>query len=143
MSCATFSHTNDPHLIPFTQIPHRYTSEETTKYAAIKILTAHASAKVALDLSPEFEVHQKIASANPSHPGFQHCLTLNGYLTTKSAAGDHIGYVMEPLGSDIRSLAKTFTVPAVKRVMKQLLLALDYLHRECGYIHTGNMIYHV
>ena len=30
-----------------------------------------------------------------------------------------------------------FTLPVAKRVTKQVLLALDYLHRECGYIHTG------
>lgn len=28
-------------------------------------------------------------------------------------------------------------IKAVKRITRQLLLGLDFLHRECGIIHTG------
>ncbi|KAJ6558290.1 kinase-like domain-containing protein [Mycena capillaripes] len=33
---------------------------------------------------------------------------------------------------------KRFSVQITRRIVKQILLALDYLHRECGFIHTGN-----
>ena len=33
-----------------------------------------------------------------------------------------------------------FPVSVVKRIIKQILLSIDYLHRECGYIHTGNLL---
>ncbi|KAJ7027516.1 hypothetical protein C8F04DRAFT_913814, partial [Mycena alexandri] len=33
---------------------------------------------------------------------------------------------------------RRFSAPTAKRIVKQVLLALDCLHRECGCIHTGN-----
>ena len=27
-----------------------------------------------------------------------------------------------------------------KRIIKQILLSIDYLHRECGYIHTSDLL---
>lgn len=30
-----------------------------------------------------------------------------------------------------------FSVHVTKRIVKQTLLALDYLHRECNLVHTG------
>jgi serine/threonine-protein kinase SRPK3 len=48
------------------------------------------------------------------------------------------------LGENIRSLRRRlpngqriFPVAVAKRIIKQTLLALDYLHRECGLVHTG------
>jgi serine/threonine-protein kinase SRPK3 len=31
-------------------------------------------------------------------------------------------------------------VSIAKRIIKQILHGVDYLHRECGYIHTGNSL---
>jgi serine/threonine-protein kinase SRPK3 len=119
-------------------------SGDTKKYYAVKLLTAQATARIVMKYSPEFEVYKKIGSANTSHPGFQHCLVLKNHFLAYSAAGGHISFVTDPLGSNLQSLRpagrETFSVPAVKRVMKQLLLALDYLHHECGYIHTGKSV---
>lgn len=33
-----------------------------------------------------------------------------------------------------------FAVSVAKRIIKQILLSVDYLHRECGYVHTGNLL---
>jgi serine/threonine-protein kinase SRPK3 len=33
-----------------------------------------------------------------------------------------------------------FPVSIAKRIIKQILYGVDYLHRECGYIHTGNSL---
>jgi hypothetical protein len=34
---------------------------------------------------------------------------------------------------------KQFSTPTVKRIVKQVLLAIDYLHTECGYHHGGKL----
>lgn len=130
-----------------TYLFHKYSdrSAETRNFVALKILTSQATAKVVAGNSPEYKVNLKIMSTNPSSPGFNHCLTIRGYFITKSAAGGHICFVMVPLSSSLADLRppgqNQFTVPTAKRIIKQVLLALDYLHRECGYIHTGGSIF--
>jgi serine/threonine-protein kinase SRPK3 len=118
---------------------------ETRTFVALKILTSQATAKVVAGKSPEYEVYQKIKSTNPDNPGSNHCLSVRGCLITKSAAGGHICFVMDPLSLSLADLRppgqNKFTVPTVKRIIKQVLLAIDYLHRECGYIHTGEFIF--
>ncbi|KAF8344584.1 hypothetical protein F5887DRAFT_866604, partial [Amanita rubescens] len=108
---------------------------------AMKILTSQATANIVAGHSLEYDVFRKIQSANPNSPGFNHCLTLRHCFTAKSAAGGHICFVTDALSSSLANLRETgqnrFTLPIAKRITKQVLLALDYLHRECGYIHTG------
>jgi serine/threonine-protein kinase SRPK3 len=107
----------------------------------MKILTTQATARIVAGHSPEYEVFRKIESANPNSPGFGHCLALRHCFTAKSAAGGHICFVTDALSSSLANLRAhehgRFTLPIAKRITKQVLLALDYLHRECGYIHTG------
>lgn len=49
--------------------------------------------------------------------------------------------VFEVLGENLLGLIKRWNhrgipMPLVKQITKQVLLGLDYLHRECGIIHT-------
>ncbi|KAF8346495.1 kinase-like domain-containing protein [Amanita rubescens] len=115
-------------------------SAKTKTFVAIKILTSQATANIVAGYSPEYNVFRKIEYTNPKSPGFNHCLTLRACLTTNSAAGSHICFVTDALSSSLGNLRKSgqnrFTLPIAKRIIKQVLLALDYLHRECGYIHT-------
>ena len=110
----------------------------------MKILTSQAAARVATGFSPEYDVYRKVESTNPDSPGFNHCLTIRDCFLSNSGAGDHICFVMDPLSLSLATLRppgqNRFTVPTAKRIIKQVLLALDYLHRECGYIHTGESI---
>ena len=107
----------------------------------MKILTSQATAQIVAGRSPEYDVFRKIESANLDNPGFNHCLTLRHCFTAKSSAGGHICFVTDALSSSLANLRapgqNRFTLPIAKRITKQVLLALDYLHRECGYIHTG------
>jgi serine/threonine protein kinase len=107
----------------------------------MKILTAHATARVVKGVSLEYDAYRKVGSTNPNSPGFGHSLTLRHCFISDSAAGGHICFVTDVLSSSLASLRprgqNRFTVAAAKRIIKQVLLALDYLHRECGYIHTG------
>jgi serine/threonine protein kinase len=143
-SCCEFFHQFSPALL--TYLFHKYSdrSAETRTFVALKILTSQATARVVAGSSPEYDVYKKIMSTNPDNPGFNHCLTIRRCFITKSAAGGHICFVLDPLSSSLAELRplgqNRFTVPTAKRIIKQVLLALDYLHRECGYIHTGGFI---
>jgi serine/threonine-protein kinase SRPK3 len=116
-------------------------SAKTRTYVALKILTSQATARIVLANSPESDVYRAVGTTNPEHPGFDHCLRLRRSLITKSAAGGHICFVTDVLSSGLATLRppgqNRFPLPIAKRIIKQVLLALDYLHRECGYIHTG------
>jgi serine/threonine-protein kinase SRPK3 len=107
----------------------------------MKILTSQATAHIVAGYSPEYEVFRKIEHTNPNSPGFNHCLTLRHCFTVNSATGGHICFVTDALSSSLADLRvpgqNPFTLPIAKRIIRQVLLALDYLHRECGYIHTG------
>ncbi|KDR79389.1 hypothetical protein GALMADRAFT_62926 [Galerina marginata CBS 339.88] len=93
------------------------TSAKTRTYVAMKLLTTQATAQVVSGNSPEYDVYRKI-----------------------NAAGAHICFVTDTLSTSLAALRppeqNRFTVSIAKRITKQILLALDYLHRECGYIHT-------
>lgn len=50
--------------------------------------------------------------------------------------------VFEVLGQNLLSMIKRYKhlgmpIPVVKKIMKQILMGIDYLHRECKIIHTG------
>ncbi|KAF9783967.1 kinase-like domain-containing protein [Thelephora terrestris] len=115
-------------------------SAATRTYVAIKILTSQATARIALAKAPEYDVFRKIETADPKHPGFNHCLTLRRCFTAKSPAGTHLCFVTDALSLSLATLRppgqNRFDLPIAKRIIKQVLLALDYLHRECKYIHT-------
>ncbi|KAF7761326.1 hypothetical protein Agabi119p4_10735 [Agaricus bisporus var. burnettii] len=114
---------------------------KTRTFVSIKLLTGQASARIAMGYSPEYDVFRKVEHTNPQSPGFKHCLTLQHCFTAESEAGQHICFVTEPLSSSLANLQEPgqnrYPLPVAKRIIKQVLLALDYLHRECGYIHTG------
>ncbi|CAE6400295.1 unnamed protein product [Rhizoctonia solani] len=61
----------------------------------------------------------------------------------KGPNGNHVCMVFEVLGENLlglikrhRASAKGIPVHLVKQIAKQILLALDYMHRQCGIIHT-------
>jgi serine/threonine-protein kinase SRPK3 len=96
-------------------------------------------------LSPEYDVFKRIESANPHHPGFAHCLAMQRCFILQSSAGGHICFATDVLGPNMMTLRSaqpnhTFPVSIAKRIIKQILLSVDYLHRECGYIHTGDLL---
>jgi len=85
-------------------------------------------------------VLQKIKDANPSHPGFSHCLNYFGWFRARSLPGPHSCIVTEPLTSTLEDLKPNessgrFPLHIAKRIIVQLLRALDYLHREVGFLH--------
>jgi len=109
------------------------------RHVALKVVrSATQYRETALD---EIKLLEKIATANPTHPGRQHIVSLLDHFEHRGPNGIHIYLVFEALGESILSTIKRYQyrglpVHIVKQITKQVLLGLDYLHRECGVIHT-------
>lgn len=111
----------------------------TGKHVALKVVRSAAHyTETALD---EIKLLNKVVQANMDHPGRQHVVSLLDSFNHRGPNGMHVCMVFEVLGENLLGLIKRWNhrgipVPLVKQITKQVLLGLDYLHRECGIIHT-------
>lgn len=109
------------------------------KHVAMKVVrSAKHYTEAALD---EIALLQRTRDANRNHPGYQYVVTLLDSFSHNGPHGVHVCMVFEVLGENLLGLIKRYHykgIPKVlvKQITKQVLLALDYLHRECGVIHT-------
>ncbi|KAG8811260.1 hypothetical protein FRC17_002547, partial [Serendipita sp. 399] len=112
------------------------------QYYVFKALTVSATAALVTGHTFEYACLKEIKKKNPNHPGFQHCTKAIGKFLIRSKHGPHVCILFEPLGGNLeqlrlnRSPKPVFSIPTVKSIIRQTLLALDYLHRECKYVHT-------
>ena len=111
----------------------------TGRHVALKVVRSAAHyTETAID---EIKLLQKVVQANPNHPGRKYVVSLLDSFEHKGPNGMHICMVFEVLGENLLGLIKRWNhrgipMPLVKQITKQVLLGLDYLHRECGIIHT-------
>lgn len=111
----------------------------TGKHVALKVVRSAAHyTETAID---EIKLLNKIVAAKPDHPGRKHVVSLLDSFEHKGPNGTHVCMVFEVLGENLLGLIKRWNhrgipIPLVKQIAKQVLLGLDYLHRECGIIHT-------
>ncbi|KAI9805589.1 MAG: hypothetical protein M1825_000840 [Sarcosagium campestre] len=109
------------------------------KHVALKVVrSASHYTETAVD---EIKLLNKIVQANPNHPGRKHVVSLLDSFEHKGPNGVHVCMVFEVLGENLLGLIKRWNhrgipMPLVKQITKQVLLGLDYLHRECGIVHT-------
>lgn len=109
------------------------------RHVALKVVkSAPHYTETALD---EIKLLQRLVAANPNHAGRRHCVSLLDHFKHKGANGSHVCMVFEVLGENLLGLIKRYQhrgVPPhiVKQIAKQVLLGLDYMHKECGIIHT-------
>ena len=109
------------------------------RHVALKIVRSAAHyTETAID---EIKLLTKIVQAKPDHPGRRHVYSLLDSFEHKGPNGVHVCMVFEVLGENLLGLIKRWNhrgipMPLVKQITKQVLLGLDYLHRECGIIHT-------
>ncbi|KIM36677.1 hypothetical protein M413DRAFT_424385 [Hebeloma cylindrosporum] len=109
------------------------------RYVAVKILSTHAT-EVQGRLASELKILQHINNNNArAHPGRRHISTLLDKFTIADHHGPHLCLVFEAAGAfkgPIYNPGQGLPVPFVKNIVRQLLSALDFLHRECRIIHT-------
>ena len=116
-------------------------SRDTTsgRHVALKVVRSAAHyTETAID---EIKLLNKVVQANPNHPGRRYVVSLLDSFEHKGPNGLHVCMVFEVLGENLLGLIKRWNhrgipMPLVKQITKQVLLGLDYLHRECGIIHT-------
>lgn len=89
----------------------------------------------------EIKLLDKVTTGDSHHPGHEHVIQLLDTFTHEGPNGTHVCMVFEVLGENLLGLIRRYKhrgipVVFVKQIAKQLLLALDFLHRRCGVIHT-------
>ncbi|KAI9297832.1 kinase-like protein [Neoconidiobolus thromboides FSU 785] len=88
----------------------------------------------------EIKLLSKVKSANPDSEGKKYVVELLDSFVHHGPNGEHICMIFEVLGENLLGLIRRFPrgIPKnlVKKMTLQILKGLDYLHRECGIIHT-------
>ncbi|KAG6179774.1 hypothetical protein E4U36_005349 [Claviceps purpurea] len=91
----------------------------------------------------EREILEKIrdVSRESSHEGRKHVLPLLEQFNHRGPNGDHVCLTFDVLGynlyhKSVKYKDQRLPVKAAKEIIRQLLKGLDFLHRECGIIHT-------
>ncbi|QLL32654.1 hypothetical protein HG536_0D01760 [Torulaspora globosa] len=109
-------------------------------HVAMKIVRSdRVYTEAALD---EIKLLKRVRSnIEDDHLGARYILKLLDNFVHTGPNGDHIVMVFEVLGENLLALIKKYEhrgIPMiyVKQISKQLLLGLDYMHRQCGVIHT-------
>ena len=108
-------------------------------HVAVKVVrSAKHYTETAVD---EIKLLDKVTTSDVNHPGHQHVIQLLDTFTHKGPNGVHVVMVFEVLGENLLGLIRRYKhrgipVVFVKQIAKQLLAALDFLHRTCGVIHT-------
>lgn len=111
----------------------------SNRHVALKVVRSAAHyTETAID---EIKLLSRIVKANPAHPGRKHVVSLLDSFEHKGPNGVHVCMVFEVLGENLLGLIKRWNhrgipMSLVKQITKQVLLGLDYMHRECGIVHT-------
>ncbi|KAH7364226.1 kinase domain-containing protein [Rhexocercosporidium sp. MPI-PUGE-AT-0058] len=105
------------------------------KYAALKVYRycSHGPKKL--------EVLKYLAAVKSEHSGKAYVRTMIDSFVVNSPVGEHHCLVHEPLPLNLLELQailprKRLSLDLLKQTLKQLLLALDYLHTDARVIHT-------
>jgi serine/threonine-protein kinase SRPK3 len=111
---------------------------ENNKYVALKVVkSADHYTESAKD---EIKLLRKAAESDPNHPGYNHVVLLLDDFMHEGPNGKHVCMVFEVLGENLLSLIrrnpKGISVKVVQSIIRQVLLGLEYLHDNCGIIHT-------
>ncbi|PCH37725.1 kinase-like protein [Wolfiporia cocos MD-104 SS10] len=109
------------------------------RHVALKILTDEASSGPAR--LPEVALLQRIKQPGLEHPGSYHLAHMLHNFRFVGPNGRHVCLTFDILGDSVASLQQRCTnemIPTslLQTVSREVLLALDCLHRNCGIIHT-------
>ncbi|ONH67691.1 Protein kinase dsk1 [Cyberlindnera fabianii] len=146
----------------YQQHLHRQPFDDLMKrHVAIKIVKSKAHYTEAA--KDEVNILTRARDKDTSHPGYKHLVEMYDWFYHEGPNGRHVCMVFEVLGQttlglideckkchkkdslqcgevvSLLNLEKSYgglPLTIVKKISKQLLLALDYIHRVCGLIHT-------
>ncbi|EMD35518.1 hypothetical protein CERSUDRAFT_116256 [Gelatoporia subvermispora B] len=116
-----------------------------TRYVAVKVLTEDKSRDVEMGTTQIelAETLHTIYTADMGHSGYASSANwlLYDTFSCSSIHGNHVCLVTNPLGPDTVALHLSrpglfLPLRQAKQVVRQLLLALDYLHTTCGVIYS-------
>ncbi|RDW61699.1 uncharacterized protein DSM5745_10371 [Aspergillus mulundensis] len=112
---------------------------EDHRYVTLKIYTRDE------DNREEFRVYEQLNKGSSWHPGYAHVREALDLFTISRAGGDHPCLVQKPMWESFMDLlyrnpSHRFTEGLLKAGLKQVFLALDYLHTECKLVHTGTVL---
>jgi serine/threonine-protein kinase SRPK3 len=92
----------------------------------------------------ELRMLQKAYSADIRSRGHSRIVQLLDHFEHSGPHGIHLCLVLELLGPNLEDVKNFYMmqkqmIPSkvAKRLVKQILLGLDYLHRSCKIVHTG------
>ncbi|KAF8958099.1 kinase-like domain-containing protein [Flammula alnicola] len=117
-----------------------------TLYVSLRLIPCAATQAPELC---ELEFLQHLRRQNPSHFGYTHVVHLTDSFYIDGPHGRHLCVVTEMALCNLLSLAEqSFTgyrIPeyGAKRVIRDVLSALDYVHNDCNIIHTDVKITNV
>jgi serine/threonine-protein kinase SRPK3 len=111
------------------------------RHVALKVLSAYASSEIESGRLRERDLLERVTNASPLHRGFAHVVHLSHEFLFESFAGRHICFVMDILSYSVSSLKTQLNDPRlplkfILRLTKHVLKGLEYLHDECGIIHS-------
>lgn len=86
---------------------------------------------------------RRMQELSPQSPGLRYLVQLRDEILIAFGSSHHLCLVLEPLSENLRSFASRWPdnrlpLPLVQRIARQLLLGVDYMHRECKIVHTGS-----
>jgi serine/threonine-protein kinase SRPK3 len=108
----------------------------------MKVLTAQVSTATACGMYKEADILHTLSHQDKSHPGYRYCPNMQHHQVIESANGAHYALFVRACGTTLGELSlqrptRVFPPRVVARVMKELLLALTYVHDACNIIHCG------
>ncbi|KAL6302252.1 kinase-like protein [Sparassis latifolia] len=89
----------------------------------------------------ELEYLLRIHNEPTQHPGRVHVIDLLDHFYIEGPNGKHLCLVTELLSENVYSFSTNWKdermpIPLVKRITRQVILGIDYLHNACDIIHT-------
>ncbi|KFW76627.1 SRSF protein kinase 1, partial [Manacus vitellinus] len=109
------------------------------RFVAMKVVkSAEHYTETALD---EIKLLKSVRNSDPNDPSKEKVVQLLDDFKISGVNGSHICMVFEVLGHHllkwiIKSNYQGLPLPCVKKIIKQVLQGLDYLHTKCRIIHT-------
>lgn len=114
-------------------------SNRKKRKAAMKVLKSNVTEDAGS--GDECGILRTLRDTNPKAPGYRHICHLIDDFVHEGPNGPHICIVTELMGPTAldcyQCVPGAMPLHFVKRVTKQMLLALQYIHDECHIVHTG------